>query len=128
MLKCSDLQQTGSGVYYITRRCSRRESYEFRTHTKQGTAHFSPRDTQLNTCETKTLSDWPVTQKKCRTFAEDRLRLSMKKENPLAFLFVLLSPCTIFAEDRLRPWSATQCHPYSRNHTLYYIWTANNAT
>ena len=37
----------------------------------------------------------------CTIFAEDRLRLSMKKENPLASLFILLSPCTNFAEDRL---------------------------
>ena len=39
---------------------------------------------------------------KYSNFAEDRLRLGMKKENPLASLFILLSPCTIFAEDRLR--------------------------
>ena len=32
----------------------------------------------------------------CTIFAEDRLRLGMKKEKPLAFLFILLSPCTIF--------------------------------
>ena len=32
----------------------------------------------------------------CTIFAEDRLRLGMKNENPLASLFALLSPCTIF--------------------------------
>ena len=36
---------------------------------------------------------------KYSNFAEDRLRLGMKKANPLASLFVLLSPCTISTQN-----------------------------